>query len=96
VKRLFSIVAVSAAMFLFVPGTRSAHANSSDSHSLVAKTQNAAVNTYNPVDAPDATAAAATFVLIVPACSRRISDSSACPDQTKLDDAFHSGRGPPA
>jgi hypothetical protein len=95
VKRVFAVVVTCAVTLLFVPGARLGHANSQDSHSLVAKTPNAAVNTYNSVDAPDAVVAAATLGPAMPAVSVRIPCLVACSYQTRLDDTVHQGRAPP-
>jgi hypothetical protein len=96
VKRLLSVVLAGAVVFLFVPGTKPAHAKSDHSHSLVAKTPNAAINTYNSVDAPDAVVAIATLAPLAPSVSARLIRPAPCSYPTRLEDTFHPGRAPPS
>jgi hypothetical protein len=95
VKRLLSVVLVGAVVFLFVPRARLAHAKTGHSHSLVAKTPQAAVNTYNPVDAPDAVVAIATLRPLAPAIFAKLVRSAPCSCTTRPDNSLWQGRAPP-
>jgi hypothetical protein len=95
VKRFLSVVLAGAVVFLFVPGTRLAPASSYDSHSLAAKTPSAAINTYNPVDAPDAVVVTVALAPLAPNVSARLVCLAPRSRPTRLENTFHQGRAPP-
>jgi hypothetical protein len=95
VKRSLSVVLAGAVFLLFVPGTNPGHSKPDDSHSLIAKTPKAAVNTYNPVDAPDAVVAIATLSPLAPTVSAGLVRPILSFCAARLEDPLWQGRAPP-